>query len=129
MELPRGLLDMIDEYVSDARRATGTRPPPLRTHAALPEPSIESSADPEPTQPDASNDFAEEDSYAWQLPAIVIDEDNADAALLAQVNRQLAMRDDPFAALPRIRAPRDSSPPLPELDLDDEVTAVVSKPL
>ena len=53
----------------------------------------------------------------------VIDEGNADAALLAQVTQQLSLSETAIAPLPRTRAPRSTA------DLDDEITNIVSKPV
>lgn len=118
MDLDRSELDWIDEYVSDALMVTGTRraPRPTQPSAIVKEPAPEA-ADLEPqTEPFAASLEAQE-----RARAIVIDERNADVALLAQVNVQL-QASEAVEALPRGRAPRSTA------DLDDEVTNIVQRP-
>jgi len=119
MDFDRGFLEMIDEYISDAMAATGTRRAPRQTQATAlvrePEPE---SADLEPqTEP-----FAASLQMHGVASAFVIDEKNADASLLAQVSKQLAQSESTIDALPRARAPRSTA------DLDDEVTNIVQRP-
>lgn len=99
MDLDRGLLEMIDEYVSDALAATGTRRAPRTTAPAarVVEPDPEP-ADLEPqTEPDG-------------------------ATLLVAVAQQLAHSVSAVPPLARSRAPRSTA------DLDDEITAIVARP-
>lgn len=120
MDFERGLLRMIDEYIFDAMAATGTRraprPPPPGHQQVTPEPEPE----PGDLDPDADDLLG---------CAIIIDEKNADAALLAQVNEQLAEAtmlahdEPPLEPLPRERAARGSV-----FELDDEVTNVLARP-
>lgn len=119
MDLERGLLRMIDEYIFDAMAATGTRraprPPPQDQQRVLFEPEPE----PGDLDPDADELLG---------CAIIIDEKNADAALVAQVNQQLADAmmlaggESPIEPLPRERAARGSV-----FELDDEVTNVLAR--
>lgn len=126
MDLDRSLLVMIDEYISEAMMATGTRRVPRATQperAVEPEPE---SADLEPqTEPFGAAFEDEYESYEASGGAFVIDEQNADAALLAQVTQQLALGEsaleDVIEPLARARAPRSTA------DLDDEVTSVLAR--
>ncbi|HEY5922551.1 MAG TPA: hypothetical protein VIV11_12810 [Kofleriaceae bacterium] len=117
MDLDRSELEIIDEYISDALAATGTRRAPRYTQPMQlvrePEP-LPADLEPqtEPLVAPAAHEIAR---------AIVIDERNADASLLAQVAQQLA-QSEPVEPLPRGRAPRSTA------DLDDEVTNIVRKP-
>lgn len=134
MDLPRGLQEMIDIYISEALALTGTRFAPRPARAGVSsaveaeiedneesEVEIELEADEPPAgevdAPDA-NDFLDE-ATTWMTHAIVIDEDDADAALLAQVTEQLAKSEEAIEPLPRARAARGT------VELDDEVTSVV----
>ena len=118
MELDRSELEWIDEYISDALMVTGTRrvPRPTQPSATVSEPAPEA-ADLEPqTEP-----FAASLEMQERARAIVIDERNADAALLAQVSSQL-QASEVIEVLPRARAARGTA------DLDDEVTNIVQRP-
>ena len=125
MDLPPGVIEIIDQYVSEALDATGTRK--ARPQQATPRlPSVIVEEDTlipihidfdDHTKPDGQNQFAEEEGTAWLAPAMLPD-----------------VEIDP---LPRIRAPRSSASPIPrpvpkkpivEVDEDDEVTNVVDKP-
>lgn len=129
MDLDRGLLEMIDEYISDAMASTGTRRAPRQTQPSAlvvaPEPEL---ADLEPqTEPfgTSSDDYESYESYEAAGSAFVIDPhdaDDADLALLGQVAQQLAYSESAIEPLPRARAPRSTT------DLDDEVTAIVARP-
>ena len=115
MDLDSGLLEMIDEYISEAMAATGTRRAPRGTQQA-------SAPDPDDLEPQTEPDGM---AYAeYELGgAFVIDEQNADAALLAQVTQQLAQSESALEPLPRARAPRST------VDLEDEVTNIVARPI
>jgi len=111
--------EMIDEYISDALALTGTRrvPRPTQPTEVVREP-VPEPADLEPqTEP-----FAASLELQEQARAIVLDERNADAGLLAQVAQQLAYSESAVEPLPRTRAPRSTA------DLDDEVTNIVQRP-
>jgi hypothetical protein len=119
MDLDCSELEVIDEYISDALAATGTRRAsrPTQPTRLVREPSPEP-ADLEPqTEPFAASFEAQE-----RARAIVIDEHNADAALLAQVSQQLTQSESAVEALPRSRAPRSTA------DLDEEPTNIVKRP-
>lgn len=125
MDLPPGIIDFIDQYVSEALDATGTRKQ-REQQARLPSVIVDLEEDTlipihidfeDHTSPDAQNQFAEEEGTAWMAPAL-----------------RPEVEIDP---LPRIRAPRSSASPIPmpkepkpifEVDEDDEVTNVVDKP-
>ena len=118
MDLDRSELEMIDEYISDALAATGTRRAPRHSQTRIvhePEPLP---ADLEPQTEALHSPVAAQEVAR----TIVIDERNADAGLLAQVAQQLAQSESAIEPLPRNRAPRGTS------DLDDEVTNIVKKP-
>lgn len=129
MDLPRGLAEMIDEYVADALDSTGTRkarprppravtPPPIARADARDDDTlipIEIELDPA-TEPELVRFF-------WD------DKPGADADLFAQLSQQLAASESALEALPRERAPRGSVAPLPAVVMDDdEPTNVVGKP-
>ena len=119
MDLDRTELEMIDEYVSDALAATGTRraPRPSQPSATVKEPEPQA-ADLEPqTEPLTASIDAQE-----RARAIVIDEKNADAGLLAQVTQQLAHSESAVEPLPRSRAARGTT------EVEDEVTNIVKRP-
>ena len=132
MDLERGeavkledlTLDQIDAYVADALASTGTRraAPPTRLPTPDPDPEIEIEIDFE-VDDDQTEPFLEPFHEPLWSNVSVIDECNADAALLAQVTQQLAHGETAIAPLPRSRAPRST------VDLDDEVTNIVSKPV
>jgi hypothetical protein len=119
MDLDTGLLEIIDEYISDAIAVTGTRRAPRVSHqrfiAREPEPEA---VDLEP-QTESLGTAAADDASAG---AFVIDEQNADAALLAQVSQQLAQSESALEALPRTRAARGT------VGLEDEVTMILARP-
>jgi hypothetical protein len=119
MDIDSGLLAVIDEYISDAMAATGTRRAPRVTqqHQTAFEPEPEMS-DLEPQTEPFGDAYAE-----YELGgAIIVDEQNADGALLAQVAQQLTQSDSALESLPRARAARGT------VELDDEVTAIVARP-
>ena len=131
MDLPAGLLDFIDQYVSEALETTGTRKaklaPPPPEPPPPPPPSI-ATFDPDTlipihidfddhTEPNGAKLFAEwfadEEGTAFQVPALRPETD-------AQGE---------IEALPRERAPRHSQSPLVIIEADeDEITNVVGKP-
>ena len=117
MDLDSGLLEMIDGYISEAMAATGTRRAPRGTQQASELDAHGDDLEPQ-TEPDGM-------AYAeYELGgAFVIDEQNADAALLAQVTQQLAQSESALEPLPRARAPRST------VDLEDEVTNIVARPI
>jgi hypothetical protein len=123
MDLDRRLLAMIEEYISEAMMATGTRRAPRGT---WPERVFEPDPDPadlEPqTEPFGTAFEDEYESYEASGGAFVIDEGNADAALLAQVTQQLSSSESAIEPLSRARAPRSTA------DLDEEVTSVLQRP-
>lgn len=126
MDLPTGLLDFIDQYVSEALETTGTR----KANSPLParEPPPPTSLDPDTlipihidfddhTEPNGAKLFAEwfaeEEGTAFQVPALRPETD-------AQGE---------IDALPRERAPRHSQSPLVIIEAEeDEITNVVGKP-
>ena len=117
MDLDRSLLEMIDDYISDALSATGTRRVPRSTQQ-LP---IVEELEPQ-TEPFGAS-YEDYESYEAEVGgAFVIDEHNADVALLGQVNQQLAQSASAIESLPRARAPRSTA------DLEDEVTTIVKRP-
>ncbi len=125
MDLPAGLLDFIDQYVSEALETTGTR---KTKPAPKQEPPPPASFDPDTlipihvdfddhTEPNGAKLFAEwfadEEGTAFQVPALRPETD-------AQGE---------IEALPRERAPRHSQSPLVIIEADeDEITNVVGKP-
>ena len=119
MDLDRSLLEMIDEYISDALSATGTRRAPRATQQ-LP---IVEAAEAEPQTEPFGDSYADYESYQAEAGgAFVIDEHNADVALLGQVSQQLAQSATAIEPLARARAPRSTA------DLEDEVTTIVKRP-
>ena len=126
MDLPAGLLDYIDQYVSDALETTGTRKAKPVPAPAPPPPSA--SLDPDTlipihidfddhTEPNGAKLFAEwfaeEEGTAWQVPPLRPETDARGE----------------IDALPRERAPRHSQSPLVIVEADeDEITNVVGKP-
>ena len=126
MDLPAGILDFIDQYVSEALETTGTRkgnkPVPAR------EPPPPTSFDPDTlipihidfddhTEPNGAKLFAEwfaeEEGTAFQAPALRPETD----------------AHGEIESLPRERAPRHSQSPLVIVEADeDEITNVVGKP-
>ncbi|HEY5948859.1 MAG TPA: hypothetical protein VIV40_25385 [Kofleriaceae bacterium] len=115
---------MIDEYVSDALAVTGTRRAPRATqHTRAHEPEPEA-ADLEPQTEPFGASYEDYESYEASAGpgTFVIDERNADVALLTQVTQQLAFSESAIETLPRGRAPRSTA------DLDDEITTIVKRP-
>jgi hypothetical protein len=136
MDLPRGLMAMIDDYVSDALDATGTRklrqprraptPPPIASsievdidvsdmsadEAAAEEPSdglIPVEVD-DRTDPEGPNIFSHDEGTAWMAPAFKAPQ-------------------DPIPMLSRVRTARGSYPPPAEIEVDeDEITNVLGMP-
>lgn len=134
MDLPRGLQDMIDEYVSSALDTTGTRkpraqrvdlplPPPRGSEPVVTAPveveidvsdmAVEEPSDgllpievDDSTDPGAPNMFSFDEGTAWMAPAFV-----APA--------------DPIPTLSRIRTARGTPPPPAEIEIDDEITNVL----
>lgn len=121
MDLDRSLLEMIDEYISDALSSTGTRRAPRSTQQARLAPEPEP-ADLEPQTEPFGASYDEYESYEADGGAFVIDEHNADAALLSQVTRQLAHSASAIEPLPRSRAARGTA------ELEDEITNIVKRP-
>ena len=123
MDLDRSLLEMIDDYISDAMSSTGTRRAPRSTQQAqlvvAPEPEA---ADLEPQTEPFGAAYDEYESYEASDGAFVIDERNADAALLSQVSQQLAHSASALEPLPRTRAARGTA------ELEDEITDIVKRP-
>jgi hypothetical protein len=113
MDFERGLLRMIDEYIFDAMAATGTR------RAPRPPPPDQQGVTPDP-EPDAASTLADDDDLLGC--AIIIDEKNADADLLAQVSQQLA-DSTMLEPLSRERAARGSM-----FEFDDEITNIIPRP-
>src|SRR5438094_629290 len=124
MDLPRGIEDMIDEYVSDALDTTGTRksrprvlplPAPGVVDPALRVADVEidvsdmAAEEPfdgllpvevdESTDPQARNIFSFDESTAWLAPAYI-----------APV--------EPIPTLSRIRTARGTPPPPAEIEID-----------
>ena len=98
-------------------RRTRRAPRPTQPSETIKEPEPET-ADLEPqTEPFAASYEAQEHARA-----IVIDERNADAVLLAQVAQQLSHSESAIEPLPRSRAARGTT------DLEDEVTNIVQRP-
>lgn len=122
MDLPAGLLDFIDQYVSEALETTGTRkakpqaPPPPTSFD--PDTLIPIHVDyDDQTEPNGARLFAEwfaeEEATAWQIPPLRPETDACGE----------------IEALPRARAPRHSQSPLVIVEADeDEITNVVGKP-
>jgi hypothetical protein len=126
MDLPAGILDFIDQYVSEALETTGTRKG--KQAPAPAEPPLPTSFDPDTlipihidfedhTEPNGAKLFAEwfaeEEGTAFQAPALRPETD-------AQGE---------IDALPRERAPRHSQSPLVIIEAEeDEITNVVGKP-
>lgn len=126
MDLPAGILDFIDQYVSEALETTGTR----KGNKATPphEPPLPTSLDDDTLIPihidfDDSTEpngaklfaewFAEEERTAWQAPPLRPETD----------------AHGEIESLPRERAPRHSQSPLVIVEADeDEITNVVGKP-
>lgn len=125
MDLPPGIVDFIDQYVSEALETTGTRkakpmppsepPPPTSFNEDTLIPihiDLDDHTDPTGSLLFAEL-FADEEGTAWQVPALRPETD-------AQGE---------IAALPRERAPRSSQSPLVIVELEeDEITNVVGKP-
>lgn len=126
MDLPPGILDSIDQYVSEALETTGTRksakivpprePPPAMSFnedTLIPiHIDFEDRTDPAGSQLFAEL-FAEEEGTAWQAPALRPETDARGE----------------IESLPRERAPRHSQSPLVIVEADeDEITNVVGKP-
>jgi hypothetical protein len=130
MDLPRGLLARIDDYVSDALDATGTRklrqarraltPPPIGSEIEVDidvsdmEPPGEDELIPvevdDRTDPEALNIFSYDEGTAWMAPAF-------------QAPR------DPIPMLSRVRTARGSCPPPAEIEVDEEeITNLVGMP-
>jgi hypothetical protein len=117
MDLPPGLLDFIDQYVSEALDATGTR----KAARPAPQPPMPTATDPDTmipihveledhVPPALRNLFEEEEHTAWLAPALQPEETEV-------------------KAMPRSRAPRSSVHDIPKIDLDDdEITNLVRKP-
>jgi hypothetical protein len=126
MDLPAGLLDFIDQYVSEALETTGTRKtksaprqePPPPTTSLDPDTLIPIHIDfDDHTEPNGAKLFAEwfaeEEGTAMQAPALRPETDARGE----------------IEALPRERAPRHSQSPLVIIEADeDEITNVVGKP-
>jgi len=131
MDLPRGLLEMIDEYVADALDSTGThklRAKPRPISAPPPAPAV-ATAPPEPEDEDTMIPIVVELDPATQPEISPFAHEPTDAALFTQLSQQLSASESPFPSLPRERAPRSSMAPLPAIvEDDDEVTNVVGKP-
>ncbi len=143
MDLERGLLRMIDEYIFDAMAATGTRRAPRPSSPDQQGVAAEPDSETADLEPQTEHAAVADDSVAF-----IIDERNADASLLAQVHQQLAddeallaqlteqmaeattfaqlaqdlaVSESAIAPLPRERAARGT------IDLDDEVTNVLAR--
>lgn len=125
MDLPPGIVDFIDQYVSEALETTGTRQAKAAPPPAPPPPT---SFDPDTmipihidyddqTEPNGAKLFAEwfaeEERTAWQASPLRPETDARGE----------------IDALPRERAPRHSQSPLVIVETDeDEITNVVGKP-
>lgn len=120
MDLPPGLSDFIDQYVSEALDATGTRK--AARPASRNEPPMPTATDPDTmipihveleddaVPPALRNLFEEEERTAWLAPA-------------------LDPQETEVQPMPRSRAPRSSVHDIPKIDLDDdEITNLVRKP-
>ncbi|HEX5060462.1 MAG TPA: hypothetical protein VFV99_13935 [Kofleriaceae bacterium] len=124
MDFDRSLLEMIDDYISDAMAKTGTRRAPRQTLQSLGrEPELDV-ADLEPLADlIAARMRTKPNEPQGATRTFVIDERNADPALLAQVTQQLAQSQPALEPLPRSRAPRSTS------DLvEEEITNIVPRP-
>lgn len=136
MDLPRGLLEMIDDYVSDALDATGTRKSRRRFPTPLP-----ASAAPDASTPllevdiDVSDMAASEPSDGL-LPIEVDDRTDPEAPNIFSQDEGTAFLAPAFIApkdliptLSRIRTARGSQPPPAEIEIDeDEITNVLGIP-
>ena len=130
MDFDRSLLEMIDDYISDAMAKTGTRRAPRQTLQAQlgREPELDV-ADMEPLADlIAARMQTQRDAPQGPTRTFVIDERNADPALLAQVTQQLAQSHPAIEPLPRSRAPRGTSVPRSTSESEDEITNVVPRP-
>lgn len=121
MDLDRGILDMIEQYVADALETTGTRRTrmargPLMAPAPI-VPVVDLLEDDDDLIPievelEPATVFSSEEETAWMAPAF-------------------APTPDPIPVLSRVRAARGSTPPSDletEVELDDEITNLVGKP-
>jgi hypothetical protein len=126
MDLPAGMLDFIDQYVSEALETTGTRKGNKPVASREPPPPASFNEDTlipihidfdDRTEPNGAKLFAEwfaeEEGTAFQAPALRPETDARGE----------------IDALPRERAPRHSQSPLVIVEADeDEITNVVGKP-
>ena len=141
MDLPRGLQDMIDEYVSSALDTTGTRKSRAhRVELPLPAPrASEPAVVAAPVEPDLEidvSDMAAEEPSDGILP-IEIDEttDPGIAPNMFTFDEGTAWMApafvtpvDPIPTLSRIRTARGTPPPPAEIEIDDEITNVLKTP-
>jgi hypothetical protein len=138
MELPRGILEMIDDYVSEALDATGTRKPRRAARVQTPTP-LPRTTEPIEVDIDVSDMAADEaDVVAGEEPTnglISVEVDDRtdpevrnmfsfDEATAWQMPAFVAPT-EPIPTLSRIRTARGSHPPPGETEIDDEVTNVI----
>lgn len=136
MDLPRGLQEMIDEYVSSALDTTGTRKPrPQRVELPLPAPRgsepLVAAPPAEEIEIDVSDMAAEEPSDGL-LPVEIDDSTDPGAPNIFSFDEGTAWLApafqapaDPIPTLSRIRTARGTPPPPAEIEIDDEITNVV----
>ena len=140
MDLPRGLLEMIDDYVSEALDATGTRksrrryPTPLPVSAAPDSstPSLEVGGD---VEIDVSDMAASEPSDGL-IPVEIDDRTDPEVPNIFSAEEGTAFLAPAFSppkdgipTLSRIRTARGSQPPPAEIEIDeDEITNVLGIP-
>jgi len=145
MDLPRDLLDMIDEYVSEAFDATGTRksrqairlPTPLPIAAAPAASHSDVSSDIEIDVSDMSaDDAAAAEASDGLIPVEIDDRTDPEGRNIFSFDEGTAFLapafiapKDPIPTLSRIRTARGSQPPPAEIELDeDEITNVLGIP-
>ena len=144
MDLPRDFLELIDDYVSDALDATGTRKLRQARRAPTPVPiasSIEVDIDVSDMVADASADAASDQAaplaeHSEDLLPVEIDEGTDPAAPnLFTFDERTAWMAEPFQSprepiptLSRIRTARGSQPPPAEVEIDDEITNLLGSP-
>jgi hypothetical protein len=145
MDLPRDLLDMIDEYVSDAFDATGTRksrqarrlPTPLPIAAAPSSSQSDIVGDVEIDVSDMSaDDAAAAEPSDGLIPVEIDDRTDPEGRNIFSFDEGTAFLapafiapKDPIPSLSRIRTARGSHPPPAEIELDeDEITNVLGIP-
>jgi hypothetical protein len=140
MDLPRGLSEMIDEYVSDALDATGTRKARKAIRFPTPVPIAASAAIAEEIEIDVS-DMTADDAAASEpsdglIPVEIDDRTEPEGRNIFSFDEGTAFLAPAFAApkdaiptLSRIRTARGSQPPPAEIELDeDEITNVLGIP-